>query len=238
MIAANLMFQAFASSDFWGKQIFIALFVLSFCTWALLIYKLFVFSEVRRLAIDFKDVFYKKGGSFFQLEGSLSKMPTKIPHVFLEIYRVLKSRSLDLLKKNQALLGGDDAYLSVSDLNSLVLYVQSVIACQKKELEKFLFFLSTVVSLAPFLGLLGTVWGILLTFGSLQARVTSASDTALSGLSMALATTVLGLVVAIPALIAYNYLKQSVREMEVEMEDIATKMLAKIELLYRRVDLR
>lgn len=236
MLATSLMFQAFMSSDFWGKQIFIALFILSFCTWALLVYKLFVLSEVRRLSLDFRQVFDQKKEQFFSLEQYLSKIPSKIPHVFLEIYQVLRLRSLDLLKKNQVLLGGEEAYLSVSDMDSLSLYVQSVIACQKKELEKFLFFLSTVVSLAPFLGLLGTVWGILLTFGSLQARVTSASDTALTGLSMALATTVLGLVVAIPALIAYNYFKQSVRDMEVEMDEMATKMLAKLELLYRRVD--
>ena len=58
------------------------------------------------------------------------------------------------------------------------------------------------------MGLLGTVWGILVTFSGLQSNgLSSANSSVLSGLSMALGTTVFGLVVAIPALVGYNYLK-------------------------------
>ena len=86
------------------------------------------------------------------------------------------------------------------------------------------------------MGLLGTVWGILTTFSELQSATGPTNQTVLSGLSLALATTVLGLIDAIPALIGYNYLKNSIRDFETDMEGFSTEILASVELQYRRVD--
>ncbi len=105
---------------------------------------------------------------------------------------------------------------------------------QTKFLEKNLFILATIVSLAPFLGLLGTVWGILTTFSQLQMQ--GGSQVVLGGLSMALATTVLGLIDAIPALVGYSFLKNKIREFQTDMDGFATEMLATVELQYRKVD--
>jgi biopolymer transport protein TolQ len=111
------------------------------------------------------------------------------------------------------------------------------VATQTKTLEKNLFLLSTVVSLAPFLGLLGTIWGILTTFSELQSHTAGGThQMVLGGLSLALATTVLGLLDAIPALIGYNYLKNAIREFQTEMEGFANEILASIEMQYRKVD--
>ena len=103
---------------------------------------------------------------------------------------------MEVLKKNRGLgkelLEGEqeDVYLSPSDVDYIGDRLHVLISVQRKSLEKYLFFLSTVVSLAPFLGLLGTVWGILVTFGDLQAHVSgNANEMILGGLSMALATT-------------------------------------------------
>src|SRR4029078_12125978 len=109
---------------------------------------------------------------------------------------------------------------------------------QVKHLEKNLYILSTTVSLAPFLGLLGTVWGILTTFSEMQSKTAgSTHQMVLGGLSLALATTVLGLLDAIPALIGYNYLKNTIRDLEVDMEGFSTEILASVELQYRQVDI-
>ena len=99
--------------------------------------------------------------------------------------------------------------------------------------------LSTIVTLAPFLGLLGTVWGILLTFSNLQMHsLTSGNSAVLAGLSMALATTVVGLIVAIPALVAYNYLKTSVKDIAADMENFSHRLLTTVEIQYRKVDIK
>jgi biopolymer transport protein TolQ len=105
---------------------------------------------------------------------------------------------------------------------------------QTKKLEKNLYVLSTIVSLAPFIGLLGTVWGILITFSSMQSHMAGGSQGILEGLSLALTTTVLGLVDAIPALIGYNYLKNSARDFRVEMENFNTSLVSAVEMQYKR----
>jgi biopolymer transport protein TolQ len=115
--------------------------------------------------------------------------------------------------------------------------VTATISAQNKALEKNLFMLSTIVALAPFLGLLGTVWGILVMFSGLHDGGGIGSNTSiLGGLSTALATTVLGLIIAIPALVAYNYLKNHLRNYATDMDDFLTNLISQIELQYRKVE--
>lgn len=98
----------------------------------------------------------------------------------------------------------------------------------RKGLEKGMFLLPTVASLSPFLGLLGTVWGILLTFYELRHGVVAQGNTAvMGGLATALGTTVVGLIVAIPALISYNYLRAQIRSLSLDMDTFAERLLAK-----------
>ncbi|HSX12494.1 MAG TPA: MotA/TolQ/ExbB proton channel family protein, partial [Rhabdochlamydiaceae bacterium] len=116
-------------------------------------------------------------------------------------------------------------------------HVTATISAQNKNLEKNLYVLSTIVTLAPFMGLLGTVWGILMTFSGLQdGGAIGANSSILGGLSTALATTVMGLIIAIPALISYNYLKNAVRNYASDMDDFLTLLLSNIELQYRKVE--
>jgi biopolymer transport protein TolQ len=108
-----------------------------------------------------------------------------------------------------------------------------------KFLDKYVYALATVVALGPFLGLLGTVWGILTTFSDMQTQVGgNTSQMVLGGLSLALTTTVLGLIDAIPALIGYNYLKNDIRDFETEMHCFSNGILANVEMQYRKVDVK
>ena len=156
---------------------------------------------------------------------------------FLELYHVLRQHTLELLNKNKSVTG-EHAFLSATDISLVDAHLASTVSLQVKELRKQLFILNTTMSLAPFLGLLGTVWGILITFAELQSRaVGSASEMMLGGLSLALTTTVFGLIVAIPALVAHSYLRSHIRDFEAEMEDFANTMLAAVEVQYRKVDI-
>jgi biopolymer transport protein TolQ len=97
----------------------------------------------------------------------------------------------------------------------------------KKQLESGLYCLPTIVSLAPFLGLLGTVWGILITFNELQlGKSVQGSSAIMGGLSMALGTTVVGLIVAIPALVAYNYLRSQIKSICVDIDCFCEDLIA------------
>ena len=110
------------------------------------------------------------------------------------------------MSRNPSQQPGDAARLSSADLELIATQTAAAASAQGKTLDKNLFILSTVVTLGPFLGLLGTVWGILLTFSQLSHGFSTSNTTMLTGLSMALATTVIGLVIAIPALVGYNFL--------------------------------
>ncbi len=249
IFGANPFFEAYVHSDFLGKCIFIGLILLSMLTWIILIYKGLLIYQVRYHTALFNRALAPQfvNSSLNPLTLELpSFKPSYLTRLFWqhlnplgELYVTLKKNTIELLNKNLAFKIEKEkvAYLSAADMKSMEARLYSTISLQVSYLEKNLFMLATIVSLGPFLGLLGTVWGILTTFSELQA--TSSGNTnqmVLNGLSLALATTVLGLIDAIPALIGYNYLKNSIRDFETEIENFSTHLLTSIEMHYRRVE--
>lgn len=248
MLSGNPFFDAYSQSDILGKFIFLSLYALSICSWSVLIYKLWVTYQAKKFASRFQESFFLQRLNPLSLDcDALSKKNGINP--FLDLYQVLKKQSLEILAKNRRfnkLQQGDishengnlpPASLSLSDIDYIAAHLSNEVAHQVKFLEKHLYILSMTVSLAPFLGLLGTVWGILTTFSQLQTQAMgSTHQMILGGISLALATTVLGLLDAIPALIGYSYLKNSVRDFATEMEGFSSEILAAVELQYRKVD--
>ena len=216
LLYANPIVNAYSGADLFGKIIFISLFFLSVATWVIFVQKIVIQKRTRSLghALQQKYSYYDptlKAGN----------------HPFGELYTTLQKSAGALLQKQQGLTEGD--------INFIRAHLQQRVSIEIGQMEKRLPFLSTVISLAPFLGLLGTVWGILLTFAELQAGGTiSASSTMMGGLAMALGTTVLGLLVAIPSLIATNWLRADLRLLTQEMEDFSNILVASIERHYRR----
>lgn len=244
LLTGNPFFDAYSQSDLLGKLIFLGLYALSICSWTILLYKIWATQQAKKHALRFQESFHLHKLSPLNLDcEDLHKKNAINP--FLDLYQVLKKQCLDVLAKNRhfSKLQQSEAqnqvpaYLSLSDIDYVASHLSSQVARQVKNLERHLYILFTTVSLAPFLGLLGTVWGILTTFSEMQAQASgSASTMVLGGLSLALATTVLGLLDAIPALVGYNYLKNSIREFTTEMEAFSNEILASVEMQYRKVD--
>ncbi len=236
---SNPFVLAFTSSDFLGKLIFIALIATSISCWITLIHKTLMTNRAKKYSSSFEAFFINQSNRPLDLQND-SVFKSQNPNPFYMIYKVLRKQTIDLLNKNHkfGLTEGEGSYLTSNDIDFLESHLMVSIAHETKGLEKNLYLLSTIVGLAPLLGLLGTVWGILITFSDLQTQSGGGnSQEMLGGLSLALTTTVLGLVSAIPALIAYNYLKNSVRDLETEMEGFSTLILSSVELQYRKVDL-
>lgn len=228
--AANPFISAYVQSDWFGKAIFWGLFTTSALCWIVILYKAWELWAVRKLSTQFSTHFAERKEDPLNLQftrPSWGKI-AEVPHPLFEIYRAVKQQTLQIINRNQSQL------LSPSDLEIIEAQVSLAMSSAGKKLEKHLFILSTIVTLAPFLGLLGTVWGILLTFAQLQAGFQGNNAAMLTGLSMALATTVIGLVVAIPALVGYNYLKNAGRETRRDMEEFSHALLTSIELQYRK----
>jgi len=99
-------------------------------------------------------------------------------------------------------------------------------------LEKGMIVLSTAVAGGPFIGLLGTVWGVMETFAGI-AKANSASLTAMApGVAGALIATVIGLLVAIPAMFAYNFMVTTIRSITQELDGFASRYATQIEHIY------
>lgn len=243
ILGTNPFFEAYTQSDLLGKIIFLGLYFLSICSWFVLLHKIWLTYQAKKYAARFQEVFQMQRLNPLGLDFEhLSQKKTVNP--FLDLYKVLKKQSLEVLAKNRHFnrLQDNDvstpASLSLSDVDFVASHLSTQVALEVKNLEKNLYILSTTVSLAPFLGLLGTVWGILTSFSAMQSQAGgNTHQMILSGLSLALATTVLGLIDAIPALIGYNYLKNSIRDFSTDMEGFSNEILAAVELQYRKVEI-
>ena len=108
--------------------------------------------------------------------------------------------------------------------------IQRALARQILRYESSMIFLASIVSGAPFLGLLGTVWGVMEAFSAVAMQQAASIATLAPGVSAALLTTIAGLVVAIPSVFGYNYLFGSNKRLITELENFASSLADRIEL--------
>ncbi|MCK4935049.1 MAG: MotA/TolQ/ExbB proton channel family protein [Simkaniaceae bacterium] len=247
-VSMTTFVHAYFQADFFGKLIFLGLFASSIVCWFFLLHKLWLYKQVRYYSKAFKSSILQHKDSILGISlEHLPKVQNKdIPHPFAHIFLTLKQKTVELLDKNHFHLdkpnyvenpGKEQVFLSTADIELLESHVHATTLMQKEALQKNLFLFPMIVTLAPFLGLLGTVWGILITFAGMQTNNLLSSNTAmLGGLSTALTTTVLGLLIAIPALVGYNFLKNITKSLNAEIYEFSHFLLSTIELQYRKVD--
>ena len=111
---------------------------------------------------------------------------------------------------------------------------ERTMADQALLLENRMGLLATAASTAPFLGLLGTVWGVMEAFGGMAVSGSAMLSDVAPGISGALVTTVVGLLVALPSAIGYNLLSDQVRRFSVEMDNFTQELASDIERHYLR----
>ena len=108
--------------------------------------------------------------------------------------------------------------------------VQRALANQSLRYESSMIILASLVSGAPFMGLFGTVWGVMEAFSAVATQASASIQTLAPGVSAALLTTIAGLVVAIPSVFGYNILLGNVKKMITELENYASSLADRIEL--------
>lgn len=217
----NHLWIAFMTSDAVGKAIVILILLLSVFAWAVTFNRWYVFRRARNQSAAYLKMFDDKGGDFSGIYAESARFPHAYHSAtFMACYRELRG----LAKvENKALVFGREIIAAIENAMSRALADQSL------QLQHYLFFLATTTGLAPFMGLLGTVWGILVVF--LQMGVTGGQDLGViaPGISSALLTTIVGLIVAIPALVAYNYFQRVMEIMLTDMENFAKRLSGVLE---------
>ncbi len=201
----------FSEATVAGKVVIFILFVLSIVSWSVMFTK---FSQVRRAE--------KSGADFLRT--------LRAEEQFVEIFRKGKTwKNCPLYELYVAGCRGIQGSGGTEDKLKLALFesaLERAVAEQVVLLESQISILGTSVSAAPFLGLLGTVWGVMDAFSGI-AQAQSATIGALApGIASALITTVVGLIVAIPSMVGYNILVANIRRLTMEMENFASEFLS------------
>ena len=128
--------------------------------------------------------------------------------------------------------GGRKTLLSIKSMEHIKRTLESAVASQSIKLESGLILLALAVSGGPFLGLLGTVWGVMSAFGQVAIKGSADLATMAPGVAAALITTVAGLLVAIPSMFGYNYLVHNLRVLTVELDNFAQALVSQLETEY------
>jgi biopolymer transport protein ExbB/TolQ len=127
-------------------------------------------------------------------------------------------------------------YVSLKGMEHVKRTLERTVAQQSLKLESGLILLAIAVSGAPFLGLLGTVWGVMSTFSYVAIKGSADLKTMAPGVSAALVTTVAGLLVAIPSMFGYNWLVHNLRVQTVQLDNFAQELVSHMETEYLQED--
>lgn len=140
------------------------------------------------------------------------------------------SGEVDVRLKNEE--GGRKRFISLKGMEHVKRSLENSVAQESLKLESGLILLAIAVSGGPFLGLLGTVWGVMSTFGHVAQQGSATLSAMAPGVAAALITTVAGLLVAIPSMFGYNWLVHNLRVLTVELDNFAQELVSKMETEY------
>jgi len=203
------------------KLVIVGLLLASVWTWAIIIDKTLLYGRIRRQMDRFEQLFWS-GQSLEELYRSLTgRTPTAMASVFVAAMREWKRSFESGARAPMGLQMRIDKVLDVT------------ISREVERLERRLLFLATVGSSAPFIGLFGTVWGIMTSFQAIANSKNTALAVVAPGIAEALLATALGLLAAIPAVIAYNKLSNDAGKIGQRLEGFADEFSA---ILSRQVD--
>jgi biopolymer transport protein TolQ len=188
------IWSLFLQADIVVKIVMICLLIASVWVWAIVFEKWFSIRRVNREANAFEDRFWS-GGSLDQLYETESNRPA---HPMSAVFTAAMGEWRRTLK----VAGADISRSGVRDRIDRAVVV--TIQREMERLERWMIFLASVGSTAPFIGLFGTVWGIMHSFSAIAAMHNTNLAVVAPGIAEALFATAIGLVAAIPAVLAYN----------------------------------
>ena len=206
------------------KLVLLLLLIFSVVSWAIIFLKYLNYRNIKKENEEFSADYLKSSKLSEILPAAKKYKYSTTAEVFRVGYTELTT--LNKLSKESA-SGGDEIHLSSLDNVDRSLNR----ACNKEmtKLESALGFLATTGSASPFIGLFGTVWGIMDTFKGIGARGSATLAVVAPGISEALIATAAGLAAAIPAVIFYNYFLNQSKNMVQEMDNFAAEFLNIVE---------
>jgi biopolymer transport protein TolQ len=214
----NAFIETIRESGFIGKLIILFLFSLSVYAWYIILDKVIYLKAAERNSQSFLRKFRAEKAKIFS-----QRFPAELG-ASCPFYNVYEAGVVEL----EQLLKSENPGLSTANLEEIENTLNRTISQETVSMEKLLIVLAITATISPLMGLLGTVWGIMTAFRGMAAAGNASIGSVAPGISEALVTTVIGLLVAIPALAGYNVLANKIKHFNVEMHNFASEFLSLI----------
>jgi len=207
------------------KIVLLILLIFSVFSWAIIFKKLSLFKKVERESYAFLKVFHesKKLSEIYKATPGYRNSP--LTGIFISGYRELNSQ----LTAKPASQTGEKTTLHIKSIASVERTLRKAATVELTTLEKSLNWLATTGSVTPFIGLFGTVVGIINAFQGLGRLETTSIQAVAPGISEALVATAFGLFAAIPAVIFYNHFLSKIKHMASLLDDFSTELVNLVE---------
>ena len=203
------LWSLFVRADFIVKSVILMLIVCSIYSWAIIIEKFRLFKKINLESDEFEEKFWKSKSA----ETFYNSLPTTLDNPMALLFK----DSMQTLLKAKSRTNLNERMSSMIEVN---------IEKQIVTLEKGFTFLATVGSTAPFIGLFGTVWGIMNSFQSIAISRNTSLAIVAPGIAEALFATALGLLAAIPAVVAYNKYNNDSKKYSQKLENFSKRFLS------------
>jgi len=216
VIVQGEIWQLLADTGLVARIVLFLLLAFSVLSWAIIFHKHRSFKAARRDSREFLRIF-RQSKKLSDIRASCKNLKASpLVEVFLAGYREIES---------QAVAGENPGKPRIRSLDSVHRALQIAASAELTRMEQWLSWLATTGSVTPFIGLFGTVWGIIDAFRGLGTAGTASLRSVAPGISEALVTTAAGLFAAIPAVVAYNQFVQRIKEFGALMDDFALEFL-------------
>jgi len=216
------IFKIVAEADIVVQLILLLLVFFSVFSWAIIFFK----SKMLKTAVRQSDRFLEAFRRSKSL-GEVNEAAKRLRGSPLAIIFLAGNKELVYQSKAK----GEDGWTGerTESLNRALLKASNA---EVSRLEKMMFFLATTGSVSPFIGLFGTVWGIMISFVRIGAMRSASLQVVAPGIAEALVATAVGLFAAVPAVIAYNYFLGRIKDLIADMEDFSLEFLSIAERLH------
>lgn len=202
-----------------ARAVLVMLVCFSLFSWALIFQKLRLFARLDRQTTVFLRVF--RAGRGLPEPNAVGSLGSPLEAVYVAGFQELSSQ-----------LSAGNPHGRVKSLNAVTADMQVAAAEEIRKVEKYMPWLATTGSVTPFIGLFGTVWGVMDAFSGLGTAGAASLRAVAPGIAEALITTAAGLATAIPAVIAYNHFLHNIKELAARMDNFALEVIATIEKQY------
>ena len=211
-LASNTDFSIttlFLRADIIVKSVIIILIVSSIYSWAIIFEKIKLFKKINKSTDEFENKFWKAKSA----ESFYNSLPSNINDPMANLFK----NSMLVLLKSKRSSNLDEKMSRMLEIN---------VEQQMEKIDKSNTFLATVGSTAPFIGLFGTVWGIMNSFQSIAISRNTSLAIVAPGIAEALFATALGLLAAIPAVVAFNKFSSDSKKYSQKLENFSKKFLS------------